>query len=667
MRIGNKQYRLGYRPDIEGLRAIAILLVIGAHASVPGVSGGFVGVDAFFVLSGFLITGLLIREVADTSHLSFSDFYIRRIRRLFPALIVMLITCSVFAALVLAPDAQMTQAITGVSATVWLSNIHFALNRLDYFSPGNETNIFLHTWSLGVEEQYYLIWPALIFLGSRRSFTRGMNQLRMLLLLIVVVSFVACVVTTFRSPQLAFYMMPLRAWQFGLGAFVWLEFRERPAWLAASCSRVPVREVLGWAGLLMLLGAAYLLDADKPYPGFNALIPSMGAGMVIASGSGGEETAVQRFLSLPPLQAIGRISYSWYLWHWPVLLLGHALTGLNGPGYRLVYVLVSLLLAIVSYWLIESPIRHQRWWLTHKRIAVYSVMTGVVLSLTGLWHWYVYADDLTHAPEQQRIAASHFNAPIIYPMGCDDWYRSDKVKICGFGEARATHTAVLLGDSIAGQWFPAVAKVFDRPGWRLLVVTKSSCPMVDHPFFYSRIGRVYSECATWRDAVLRDLGKVKPDVVIMSSSDSPPFSSLEWTEGSAKVMGSLSEVANQVYVLRATPHLPFDGPECLAEHIVRPGWLFKMGDCSASLRDKHASEVYGSLQKAAARFDNVHLVDMNHEICPDGTCRAEQGSAIVFRDSQHMTATFAGSLAQALGSRLQVSQPVVPAKSGMGM
>jgi peptidoglycan/LPS O-acetylase OafA/YrhL len=157
MGANNDEYRLGYRGDIEGLRAIAILLVVGAHAGVPWLRGGFVGVDVFFVLSGFLITGLLVQEITRTGRLGFADFYIRRLRRLLPALMVMLIGTSLLASLLLAPIGQLSQASAGATAAVWMSNIHFALGRLDYFSPGTETNMYLHTWSLGVEEQFYLI------------------------------------------------------------------------------------------------------------------------------------------------------------------------------------------------------------------------------------------------------------------------------------------------------------------------------------------------------------------------------------------------------------------------------------------------------------------------------------------------------------------------------
>lgn len=660
------EYRLGYRVDIEGLRAIAILLVIGAHAAVPGFSGGFVGVDIFFVLSGFLITGLLVQEVVDTGSLQFANFYLRRLRRLFPALFVMLIGSSSMAALILAPTAQMTQATTGLSVVAWVSNVHFALSRLDYFAPGNETNIFLHTWSLGVEEQFYLAWPALIYVMLRSAGARDLGRLRLGVVLLGVCSLIACVLLTYRQPQLAFYMMPLRAWQFALGAWIWLEFRTDADWLARRCSVGAAAAAIGGLGLILLFAAGCLLDAEKPYPGFYALVPSLGAAMVIASGSASRRTFVQRMLSLPGLQAIGRVSYSWYLWHWPILLLGHSLTGSNSPVHRLIYVVVSLMLAMASYRFVESPARRQQWWLRHQRVAVYGGLAVMTLVAMGSVQWFAYAADMAHRPEQQRIALSRGDAPIIYPMGCDDWYNSDRIKPCTFGDEHAEHTALLLGDSIAGQWVPALTELFVRPGWRLVVLTKSSCPMVDHPYFYSRIGRIYTECDTWRRSLLNTVGLLKPDVVFISSSDSPSFTDEQWRVGSWHVMQPLSKVAGQVYVLRATPHLPFDGPDCLAEHALRPKWLRGDHDCSAVLDDARSGHIYDQLRQAASGFDNVHVVDMDDAICPGEICRANKGDEIIFRDSQHMTATFAASLAKTLSGKLQPDEQVVLKHSGSG-
>ncbi|WP_090450770.1 acyltransferase family protein [Dyella sp. OK004] len=658
--MGTKEYRLGFRGDIEGLRAVAILLVVAAHAGVPWLTGGFVGVDVFFVLSGYLITGLLVQEMAGSNRLDFLAFYVRRLRRLLPALLVMLLVTCLLAAQLLAPVEQRGQASASAMAAIWLSNVHFALAKLDYFSPGSESNLFLHTWSLGVEEQFYLLWPALllaIFVG--RNGGKAFTRLKWAMLIILLASFASCVVLTQTSPQLAFYMMPMRAWQFSLGALVWLQFqRDGNNNIGSRTNDVEYKglHLAGWLGLALIVGAGLLLSANVSYPGWWAFLPTIGAGCVLAAGYGRPMSGVSRLLSWQPMQMIGKISYSWYLWHWPVLLLGRFAFGINSPAYRAAEVLVSLVLAIASYVVIEAPIRHQSGWLTHRRAALIGAVAIMVVANVASIHWFNQAFDQMRSPETQRFTRAHMDAPIIYSQGCDDWYQSSRVNICAFGAEDAKHTAVLMGDSIAGQWFPAVATAFDRPGWRLLVLTKSACPMVDEPFFYGRIGREYTECAAWRAASLSRVAAIKPDVVLLGSAEANGFTESQWIDGSTRVMNVISPASGHVYVLRGTPSLPFDGPDCLAENQGRPKWLSSLRTCSAPLNNAHSDMVFHWLQQVASRYGNATAMDLNDLVCPEGVCRAELQGRIVFRDSQHMTASFAESLGGAMQQRLAIDQ-----------
>lgn len=285
-------YRLGYRGDIEGLRAVAILLVVAAHARVPWLAGGFIGVDIFFVLSGYLITGLLIQEISATGNLRFAAFYARRFRRLMPALLLMLACICVFGWLLLPAPDQIRQANAAGSAAVWLSNFYFAFSSLGYFSPGAESNLFLHTWSLGVEEQFYLLWPLLVMLAvkgwksTKRSVQIG--RLKIAMLLMLALSLLLSVWWTYRSPDLAFYMMPSRAWQFALGALVFIYFSVPNAHKgdvrAHDIHNAALTRWGGWLGLMMIVAAASALDGKTPYPGLWALVPSLGAAMILATG-----------------------------------------------------------------------------------------------------------------------------------------------------------------------------------------------------------------------------------------------------------------------------------------------------------------------------------------------------------------------------------------------
>lgn len=658
------KYRLGYRADLEGLRAVAILLVVATHAGVPWLRGGFVGVDVFFVLSGFLITGLLVQEVSTTGGLRFADFYVRRLRRLLPALAVMLLVVGLLAAFLLAPAEQREQSSAAAMAALWMSNIHFAFAELGYFAPDTETNLFLHTWSLGVEEQFYLIWPALLVWLLGRDGERGIRRLKIGMLVVLIASLASCLLLSYEAPKLSFYMMPMRAWQFAVGALVWLCFKQPrasldmfthelgPSWLRAS----------GWLGLVLILLAASLFGTDIPYPGLYALVPTLGAAGVIAAGSvSPRPVGVLRLLSWRPMRWLGAISYSWYLWHWPMLLLGHALTGSDVPVYRATWVLLSLALACISFWCIEMPLRYRREWLKRSGMAIFGALVLMLFANSLCVRWYNIASARMNSPVMQKYAAAHRDAPAIYAMGCDDWYYSDRVRVCAFGPADATHTAVLIGDSHVGQWFPAVAKAFDRPGWRLLVLTKSSCAMVDAPFFYARIGKEYTVCAAWREHALEKLAELKPNVLLMGNAKYG-FTREQWITGIASVLGKLSPVTGHIYVLRDTPHLPFDGPDCLAEHAGRPAWFSLQYACRASAADQDGDAVFRWQQLAAARFVNVSMLDLNSSVCPENICSAERQGQVVFRDSQHLTGSFAASLGSVMALKLGVNTAATTGK-----
>lgn len=649
------EYRLGYRADIEGLRAVAILLVVACHAKVPWLAGGFVGVDIFYVLSGYLITGLLVQEIRTTGGLRFANFYARRLRRLLPALLLMLAVTCVLGRLLLAPGTQPEQASAAASAALWLSNFHFAFSNMGYFAPGPETNLFLHTWSLGVEEQFYLVWPFLvvIIMGAWEGAKRrpDIRRLKWLFGALFVISFGLSLYWTRQAPHLAFYMMPSRAWQFALGALVFLLVGS-PEWQPDIRIRaVRWLPFAGWIGLAVMLLAALTINGNMPYPGLLALLPAVGAVLVLAAGGRGASMGAARFLSLRPMQAMGRVSYSWYLWHWPVLLLGATLLDVKDGWIRLALVLLSLLLATISYRYFETPIRHNRALLTRPRLAVFGALAVMVLAGSFALRWHANAQARMQTPQQLRYEAAHYNAPVIYQIGCDDWYHSATVHICAFGDPHATHTAIAIGDSVALQWFPAYARIFDEPGWRLLVMTKSSCPMVDEPLFYPRIGREYTECSQWRNAALHDITIIKPDVVVLGST-LYGFTKAQWITGTHRVLAEIAPAAKHIFIMRATPRLPFDGPSCLAPRSILYRVLAGSSRCTAPAYNQYDAKVFRWQQEAIAPYKNVESIDMTNSVCPEGICHAELHGEIVFRDGEHMTATFAASLAPALAKHL---------------
>ena len=307
----------GFRPDIEGLRGIAVLIVVLFHCGIPGFSGGFVGVDVFFVLSGYLITGLLVAEIQKTSELSLLQFYARRARRLLPASALTLVVTILLGAIILAPSELDLVGHAARAAALYSSNIFFDKNAGDYFAPNVRSNPLLHTWSLAVEEQFYLFWPLLILLGLR--VWRSMKSLVTVLSGLTIISLGTGVWFTANGGTFAFYELPARAWEFGIGGLAVL--------LPRSTLKIPVGWWLafGWLGILAILGSAHFILGDTSFPGWIALIPVMGTVAALIAGTEHPRLGVGVLLYSDPLQMLGRLSYSWYLWHWPFLVFAAAL------------------------------------------------------------------------------------------------------------------------------------------------------------------------------------------------------------------------------------------------------------------------------------------------------------------------------------------------------
>lgn len=644
-----------FRPDVEGLRAVAILLVVAAHARVPGLDGGFVGVDVFFVLSGFLITGLLVHELRSTHRVDLPAFYARRIRRLLPALVTMLAVTAAAAALLLAPLEQQPQVKSFGAAALWLSNFHFALSDLDYFGAAAESNLVLHTWSLGVEEQFYLLWPAwLMFLLRAWTWQGGqllVHRLKGGLIATFLISLGLSIFLTYTSPRLAFYMMPARVWQFAAGALVYL-YTVDSRFLSARAT-----QTAGWAGLALVVGSALLIDKQTPYPGFGAIAPTIGTALVLASYTGLPRVGAGRVLSSGVMQRLGRVSYSWYLWHWPVLVLGATLVPAESLMARVALAMLALGIAVVSHRLVEAPVRRSQWWGSRHGITFSAAGVSMLVLCFLVFAWANRLPEWGRSPEQDRFTAVRSDLPGIYAFGCDDWFHSAEVKQCVVGPEHAKNTAVIMGDSVALQWFPAVAKTFEKAGWRLVVLTKSACPMVDEPVFYARIGRRYTECEAWRAEAIRLVANMKPDVVLLGSANSYPLDDSQWREGSQRILDSISGAAGHVFVIRGTPVLPFDGPGCLSRETWRERYLSLPTVCVTARSD--APQIFDQLKRAAAGYGNVQLLDFNGLICPSGQCKAAQGDSIVFRDSQHVTASFIEGLTD------RVEAAVAPALSGV--
>lgn len=369
-----------FRPELEGLRGVAILLVLLCHAGLAGFDAGFIGVDVFFVLSGFLITGLLIDERDRTGRIELATFYARRAKRILPAAAVVLVATLVAASAVFSPLDMARIAQDGLAAGLSLANVRFALDATDYFAA-SDLSPMLHYWSLSVEEQFYLAWPALLIVAIRSS--RPRLAVVIAAGAVLIASLLLAIAVTPENGSVAYYLLPTRAWQLAAGGILALGVRGKvglPGPIAAS---------IGWAGALLIAGSMVLITPSTPYPGIAAAAPTAGTLALIAAGRrSGAPGAL--LLVRAPFRWLGRISYSLYLWHWPVLVLGGTfLAGGDAAGplgvdvlvQTLVLIAVAVVLAVATWRFIEEPFRAGR--LSHGgRRRAFAVGMAAMLSVT---------------------------------------------------------------------------------------------------------------------------------------------------------------------------------------------------------------------------------------------------------------------------------------------
>lgn len=627
----------GFRPDIEGLRGVAILMVVLGHAGVPGFGGGFTGVDVFFVISGFLITGLLARELRETSRIDFWRFYARRARRLLPAFAVMMLCVWIVLVWIVPGTDIELQKWSGVWAALWTSNVYFSLANFGYFESSARDSLFLHTWSLGVEEQFYLLWPALLAAVWGLS-KRNSKGLFVAVALVASAGFLLSVVATLRWPVTAYYLMPFRLWELAVGGLCVF-------FPAEAASRV-ARWHGGVLGIILIAVGCVELSEHIAYPGAWALLPVVGTALLLRAASG----AVFRCLASAPLTLIGRVSYGWYLWHWPALALAHRL-GRDDPSGVAIAVAGSFVIAVLSYLLVERVTRHQA--IVNFRQAVLAGVLGSALLALLPSAWVAHSRPRTNesATAADRVR-SMVSIPQIYSIpGCDEWYSSDRLVPCTFDAGEGKPTAVVLGDSLGLHWLPALHHALAEMGWSVVVLTKSSCPMVDEPFFYERIHRTYTECESWRTAAIDYVQKTHPGLVVIGSAGSYPFTQQQWAAGSRRVIEALRIGTAAVVVLAPSPRLPFDGPSC----VVRNFDALQRGAsnlCTAKLPEIEDRMVIQALAKSVEGLPGTAIVNLNDIACPGDICAAWVAGELAYRDAQHLNASYALGLSEAVGARL---------------
>lgn len=651
--------RMRFRPDIEGLRGVAILLVVAYHAGASVLPGGFVGVDVFFVVSGYLITSLLLEERERTGAISLPAFYARRMARLLPAGLLVLACTLALSAALYPPASVAAVAGTARAATAFVSNVFFARQATDYFSEAAASPL-LHTWSLSVEEQFYLAWPLVLVGLSLLAPARRASGWAALA--VIAASLAACWWWTIAQRPVAFFGAPLRAWEFAAGA---LGAAAAPAAAALVGRARRVLDAAGWGGLAAILASAAAFDDRTPFPGYHAALPVIGTLLVLLAGSQPERGAVGRRLSAPALQWVGRHSYSWYLWHWPVLILGAMLLPRSTMLSSVALVLLALPLAIATRVWVEDPCR--RWGRRSERpwrvIGVGAAGIVAMLAVTSGVQRVAHIE--AEGPSQKQFAAARYDYGALYRDGCVTREAADStVTACVHGDTAAPVTVALFGDSHAAHWHPAIERIARERGWRLLVLTKSACPSVSVGVHDVTLGRRFTECETWRRAALDTIRARRTALVILSNSteyvsDGPrpePRASVtaaQWEAGLRETLAAVTGAGAQPVVITDTPRATRNVPECLMLAAWRGGDTSR---CDFDLDGAVHPAAQAAERRAAAAVAGTRFVELSDVLCPGGRCTTWDGAVVRYRNARHLTASAAGQLRPALA----VEIPDVP-------
>jgi peptidoglycan/LPS O-acetylase OafA/YrhL len=694
----------GHRDDIQGLRAVAVLLVVLWHAGVGFLRGGYIGVDVFFVLSGFLITGLLLAGAEKRGYVSLREFYARRAKRILPAAALTLVVTD-FAAYHLMNFVRAKQAVLdSMWAAAFAANIRFSHVGADYFAQGQPPSPIQHYWSLAVEEQFYLVWPlllSLVLVGvglHRRHAGRAPRQapatmtssakfrLAIVIILAGIGSLAWSIFETHRTPEAAYFATFTRAWELALGAALAIG--------ASLFLHLPdrTRALLGWTGILAIGIAAVVFSEATEFPGYAALLPTIGAALVIAAGIGKERSrrGVGGLLGRAPMRYIGDRSYAFYLWHWPVLLIAAAYVGhAISVGVGLFLVAGAFLLSIVSFRWIENPIRRAP---LRRPITTSGVLWGTsvgLVMLVALFNLqsiakvtareeaavptgplpvlspYARTPDSTGpggegstpgsvdptaraipavvAAERAAQDGSPIPSPLIPPLSrlLEDRYppitecwdlRNDPhgVQKCTLFPGGGTGTIVLIGDSHARQWLPAIAWMAKRDGWTLVPFWHTGC----WPSAYDAGG----ECQTFIGWVTRQVRTLRPDVVLIGGELRPHSSESRrlTATGISELVAAVRPSARHVVLIGDPPARGVQPVDCL---LARGATL---GSCNWTLTHDQVS-VYQDAEGAAIG-GGASFLDTIGWFCYDKHCPAVVGHTVTMRENDHITASYATEL-----------------------
>ena len=670
-----------YRPDIQGLRAIAVVMVVIYHLYPSVLPGGFVGVDVFFVISGYLITGHLWRGYQRTGTIALLDFWGRRARRLVPAAALVLTVTWLASRLVL-PATRLADTADQVRASaLYFQNWLLAHDAVDYLKSNDMAGPLQHFWSLSVEEQFYLLWPWLFLaavlvvrLRARRGgrhrapgVAAGHAVVTGLAAALVAGSLAYSVYDTRTDPAAAYFVTTTRVWELGLGGLLAL----LPERLGRPLGR---QGWLGWAGLAAVAASPFLLHGTSAFPGAIAQLPVVGTAALIAGGSAAARYGPARLTSVRPMVFLGGISYSLYLWHWPLIVLwstyrGHKIGPHAGPALAAAAVALSWLTKV---W-VEDRVRQARLLAGRPSLSV-STALAAALPVALVWVFIagqpapwngklgpkypgaaVLAGKVTAVPAEPVLPPpSQLSSPAYWRQGCLVKSSVAQPKECVFGDTRhPVRTVALVGDSVAGNWWAALQAIAERRHWKLVTELHSFCGWTATVMLDPRTHRSFDVCHAWGVSVLHDLlTTIRPDLVI--TSDYPimktvahpgggPPAEADIGAGMARYWKQLEHAGISVVAIRETPDVGLDEPDCVASN---PSALGNCDVPTAKAIMRHPPTEY------AARLAGVAVIDMNLLICEPKVCAPVVGNVLVYQDTVHLTSNYSLTMGPYLEQRL---------------
>lgn len=657
---------------MQGLRAIAVLLVVIYHFWPGRLPGGYVGVDVFFVISGFLITGHLMRELTATGGVRLAQFWARRARRLLPASLLVLLVCAVAVSTpYLFPVSGLQREISEILAsTFYVENWYLAFSSADYLNHGGDPTTVQHYWSLSLEEQFYVMWPLLMLLAAWigvKAF-RGRRRAAILIVLggVSILSLVFCIVFTATQPAPAYFVTFGRMWEFGLGAMLALvpALKVKNPWLSF---------VLGWAGVLALVFTAFRFDQNTPFPGYTALLPALGAAAIIAASNTGRWWQPTRVLALRPARFVGDISYSLYLWHWPLIVIAPSVPFWGLTIYHRVALLV---LCFVLAWLtkrwVEDPMR--RWKVLtgrRPRVTLFTAL-GAMLAVAAVAGAGWALNAASYRAGVQQIAELREDPPVCFGAAsvleadcagtdfgdailpspgfagadkpadeqCFVQLNNAEAVSCTFGsEDPDAPVVALVGDSHAFQLLSTFERMATDNGWRLVTYFKGACPWNTTPL--STGGAFGAACAEWREQVIAALDETPPDAVFTAAIATTPYASAGYDSaydaavaGYREAWSAMTSKGVPVITVVDNPVWETDPNKCLRTR--------DADDCAGARDEVLVAD--DPLRGAAEGMDGVELLDFTEVFCDEDSCFPVVGGANLYRDQDHLTVSFVDTL-----------------------